>query len=77
MEPFPQVFSGFTGKLRVYRETQGLQGNSESCQTSKMMLFAKVVKNEKPFTTFVKTSILDVLQGFEYTSELASKVTDV
>ena len=30
-----------------------------------------------PFTIFVKTSILDVWQGSEYASELASKVTDV
>ena len=42
-----------------------------------MELFAKIVKNEKPFTIFVKTSILDVWQGSEYASELASKVTDV
>ena len=27
--------------------------------------FAKIVKNEKPFTSFVKTSILDVWQGSE------------
>ena len=38
-----------------------------------MELFAKIVKNEKPFTIFVKTSILDVWQGSEY----ASKVTEV
>ena len=42
-----------------------------------MELFAKIVKNEKPFTIFVKTSILDVWQGSEYASELASKVKDV
>ena len=42
-----------------------------------MELFAKIVKNENPFTIFVKTSILDVWQGSEYASELASKVTDV
>ena len=55
----------------------GLQGNSESCQASKLEHFTKIVKNEKPFTIFVKTSILDVWQGSEYASELASKVTDV
>ena len=32
--------------------------NSESCQTSMTQLFAKIVKNEKPFTIFVKSSIL-------------------
>ena len=55
----------------------GLQGNSESCQTSKIELFAKKAKNEKPFTIFVKSSILDVWQGSEYASELASRVTDI
>ena len=42
-----------------------------------MELFGKINKNEKPFTIFVKISILDVWQGSEYVSELASKVTDV
>ena len=42
-----------------------------------MERFAKIVKNEKPFTIFVKTSILDIWQGSEYASELASKVKDV
>ena len=42
-----------------------------------MKLFAKIVKNEKPFTVFVKKSILDVWQGSEYASELASKIMDV
>ena len=30
-----------------------------------MEIFSKLVKNEKPFTSFVKTSILDVWQGSE------------
>ena len=30
----------------------GLRGNLESCQTSKMELFAKIVKNEKPLTHY-------------------------
>ena len=42
-----------------------------------MELFRKIVKNEKWFTIFVKTFILDVWQGSEYASELASKITDV
>ena len=42
-----------------------------------MGIFPKIVKNEKPFTIFVETSILDVWQGFEYAPELASKGTDV
>ena len=35
------------------------EANSESCQASKMELLGKIVKNEKPFTTFGKASILD------------------
>ena len=50
--------------------------NSESRQTSKMELFAKIAKNQKPFTICAKASILDVWQDFEYASELASKVKD-
>ena len=42
-----------------------------------MELFVKIVQNEKPFTIFPKTSILDVWQSSEYASELASKVKDV
>ena len=34
--------------------------NSESCQTSIMELFAKIVKKGKPFTLFTKSSILDI-----------------
>ena len=33
------------------------EANSESFQTSKMELFVKLIKNEKPFTVFTKTSI--------------------
>ena len=42
-----------------------------------MELFVSIVKKEKPYTIFVKTSILDVWQGSEYASDLASKVPDV
>ena len=52
----------------------GSEANSESCKTSKMELFVKIVKKGRPFTIFVKTSIFDVWQGFEYASELTSKV---
>ena len=47
----------------------------ESFQTSKTELFAKVVKNAKPFTIFAKT--LDVWQVSEYASELAFEVKDI
>ena len=36
-----------------------------------------MVKNEKLFTIFVKTSNFHVWKGSEYASELASKITDV
>ena len=42
-----------------------------------MELFTKIVKNEKSVTIFAENFILDVLQGPEYVSELASKVKDV
>ena len=42
-----------------------------------MELFLSIVKKEKPYTIFVKTSILDAWQGSEYASDLASKVPDV
>ena len=50
------------------------EANSKSCQTFMMELFVKIVKMEKSFTIFVKTSILDAWQVPEYASELASKV---
>ena len=53
MELFPQVVTGFRGKRK-------------SWQTSKMELFAKIVRNEKLFTILAKTSILDAWQGSEY-----------
>ena len=59
------------------KSSLGSETNSESCQTSKMELSAKIVKNEMPFTMFVKTYIMDAWQASEYASELASKVTDV
>ena len=40
MEFFPQVVTGFRGKL--------------FCHISKMKLFAKIIKNEKRFTIFAK-----------------------
>ena len=39
---------------------------SEFYQTSKVDSFLKIVNGWKPFTIFVKRSILDVWQGFEY-----------
>ena len=55
----------------------GFIANSDSCSTSKIELFAKIVKNEKPCTIFAKTSILDLYLVSEYASELASKVKDI
>ena len=64
MELFPQIFSGFTVELRILSNIYDGP-------------FCKIVKNKKPFTIFVKTSILDVLQDSEYAFELASKITNV
>ena len=62
-------------RWRFFRKSLlGSEVNSESCKTSKVKLFAEIVKTEKPFTIFVKASILDVWQGSEYASELASRV---
>ena len=47
MELFPQVVTSFRDELRML-------------STSKMKLFAKIVENEKLFTIFAKSSILDV-----------------
>ena len=43
---------------------------SEPSRTSKMELFAKIVKGFLPLTTFAKTSILDVPLGSEYASRM-------
>ena len=53
------------------------EANSQPCQTFKMELFARIVKNWNPFTICAKASILDIWQGSEYASELASKLKDV
>ena len=42
---------------------------SEPTGTSKMELFAKIVKGWKPLLFFAKNCILDVRLGFEYISE--------
>ena len=42
-----------------------------------MKLFVKIIKNEKPFPIFVKSSISDVSQDSGYASELAFKIKDV
>ena len=67
-----------TGEMELFRKSLlASEANTGSCHTSKMELFAKIVRNEKPFTIFGRTSILDIEQGSEYASELASKVKDV
>ena len=45
---------------------------SEPCQTSKMELFAKIVKRHLA-TIFAKSSVLDVWHGSEYASVLPSE----
>ena len=62
MELFLQVAAGFRGEVRILSNIK----DGAFCKHS-----------QEPFTIFVKTSFLDVWQGSEYASELASKVTDV
>ena len=57
--------------------TAASEASSKSCHNSKMELFPKIAKNEKPFSIFAKTAIVDVWQGSKYVSELAFKVKDV
>ena len=52
------------------------KANLQSYKTSKMELFAKIVK-KKPLTISGRTSISDVWSGSEYASVLALKVKDV
>ena len=48
--------------------------NSESCHTSKMELFPKIVKNEKPFTILQKPPSWMFDKVLNMVLELASKV---
>ena len=43
---------------------------SESFETSKMELFAKIVSDFQPLTILAKSSILDVWQDYEYASDV-------
>ena len=54
-KPCQTAVSSFFCKLLL-----ALRANSGFYHTSKMELFSKIVKNEKPFTISAKTSILDV-----------------
>ena len=48
-----------TAETELFRESLlASEANSESFYTSRMELFAKIVKNEKPFTNFAKSSSL-------------------
>ena len=49
----------------------------ESCHASKMVAFSKNSQKLKAFAIFAKSFILDGWQGFEYASELTSKVMKV
>ena len=62
-----------TSEMELFLQVAS-EATSESCQTFMMEIFVKIVKNEKPFTIFAKSSILDVWQGSEYTSEFVLKV---
>ena len=57
LKPGPAFFILF---LQCY-----IEAYSEPCQTVKMDRFAKIVNGFKPFTIFVKRSVLDAGQGSE------------
>ena len=61
--PYFLIFKIFTTNFHIHSEAY-----LEPCQTSKMNLFGKIVDGFLPWSVFVKSSILDVWQGFEYTS---------
>ena len=61
-----------TSEIELPQVVTGFRGELRILSTSKMEVVAKIVKNKKPFN-----SILDVWKGFEYASELSSKVKDV
>ena len=43
------------------------EAHSQSCKTSKMKIFAKIVNGWKPLTIIAKGFILGAWQGSEYT----------
>ena len=45
------------------------EANSETCQTSKMERFAKIVNDFQLLTILAKCSLIDVWQGSEYASK--------
>ena len=45
---------------------------SELCRLSKMELFVEIGNDWKLLTSFIRSSILDVYQGFEYVSVIRS-----
>ena len=53
-----------------YWSSINAQLHSEPSQTSKMELFVKMLNDWKPLTIFVKSFILDVWLGCEYTCEM-------
>ena len=65
MELFPQVVTGFRGKLRILLNIY----DGAFCKNS--------WKSKAVSTIFAKSSTLDVWQGSEYASKLAFKVKDV
>ena len=42
-----------------------------------MEYFAEIVRGFYPFTIFVKRSILDIWQGFEYASDCSPQMSDI
>ena len=58
------LISNYSNSRACYTEAY-----SEPSQTSKMELFARIIKGFQLLTIFIKSSILDIRLGFEYASE--------
>ena len=53
----------------IKQQNKSYMKTKKPSQTSKMLLFAKIINCIQPLAVFAKSSILDVLLGSEYASE--------
>ena len=72
MEIFDGMFCSDTSQF-VKNPKQGItlqRRNQNLGQTSKISFFAKIVNDFQSLTIFIKNSILDVWQGFQYANAI-------
>ena len=82
---FAKIINGYKGEFktltniweRAFFASYWLQRQTQNLAKHLRWCHGKIVKNQKPFTVFAKSSILIVWQGSQYASELASKVKDI